>query len=82
MKHKKEVHSQITPNCSKFLEGKCKRDSDECWFNHEGLLSKKGFQKVPEKPLPPDQIKQILTVLSQMSTSMESVVMKLSNIDL
>ena len=73
MKNKKEVNADITLNCSKFLEGKCNRANDVCWFNNEEAMPETGFQKVQEKTFPPDQIQQMLTVLSHKSTSMENV---------
>ena len=84
MKHRKDNHRAITPNCSKYLEGKCARNSEECWFIHdlENVAPKVDFQKVPENPQPPDQFQQILQVLSQMSLSMQTVVTKLTNLNL
>lgn len=84
MKHRKKQHATSTPNCIKYKEGKCDRRGEDCWFIHdlEKSAPKVVFQKVPEKPQPPDQLQQILQVLNQMSMNMNNVVTKLTSLNL
>ena len=74
MKHKKDHHTNMTPNCTNFLEGKCIRSSEACWFIHSKTTStEQDFQKAHTNPYPPDHMQQIVEMLNQVHIKVDNL---------
>ena len=82
MKHKKDEHRDVTPSCTSFLEGKCSRTEEVCWFIHktknQSESSSEVFHKAPVNPIPPDHVKQLLELLTQVNLKVNSLEEKLN----
>ena len=39
MNHRKKEHAKTVKPCQQFLESKCERDDETCWFKHENLCN-------------------------------------------
>ena len=81
--HKKRKHPQSIQKCTNYLQGKCMRNPQTCWFRHDIDDSKSfemeteeisendlGFQYARVKT-PPDQIQSIIEMLNKLSFKIE-----------
>ena len=87
MNHKKEKHEDTVSVCEDFLNGKCSRSPQSCWFKHNldsgPTVSKannsqmQGFQVVPQNTFPPDLMSQIMQLINNlMVEKMENMMVK------
>ena len=94
MKHRKTLHPKSVPTCDKFVKGQCSRTNQECWFEHinsnhipnSSNPAKKQQEKeqVFQEPLgnifPPDQMKLMMTMVSNLVKKVENIEKKFESL--
>ena len=79
MKHKKTKHGDTILPCEKFLKGECSRE-ESCWFKHISAPSnttspshEQVFRKVPGNPFPPDQLSNVVQMITSLCLKVENM---------
>ena len=80
MIHKKNNHVEATPKCREFLEGKCNRSSEGCWFVHSNDNKSEAsvFHQTHQKTFPPDHIQKIVEMLNQVNLKVDHLQQQIS----
>ena len=89
-KHKKKEHTSTVQKCQKYLENKCERSEESCWFIHESqftqlnntnisrteqnVLKTQVFCEDQKSPFPPESVQKMMILI-------ESLTQKIQNMD-
>ena len=66
MKHRKEVHPNLTPQCKNQIKGKCQYGNEKCWFRHSNN-EKDHHQEYDKNVGDKNDILRILKIMEEMS---------------
>ena len=88
MFHNKTKHLEYVSQCEKFKRGECSRSESSCWFKHGkfdngisyDVKSSQVFHKTHKANAPPDQLSEILNLMTQMSKQMEAMEKDIQNL--
>ena len=79
MKHMKTKHINSIQPCEKYRQGRCKRNSDDCWYPHVELPGKVSnphqqvFQQASPTPLPPDQMSRMFWMINNLMRKVDGM---------
>jgi hypothetical protein len=83
MKHKKKKHTNSVQICGGHGSGNCSRKDEDCWYIHssEKIQSssqsspknKQVFREAPGEMLPPDQMTQLMEIMSNLCSKVEII---------
>ena len=84
MKHKKKSHKDKIQTCRKYSQGNCSFDENSCWYSHDaGIKNEVEGAKIQDKvfceekeKIPPDQMENIYTIISHLSSQVEKLMMR------
>ena len=76
MHHKKTKHFSTNTLCANFIAGKCDRNNEECWFQHEIVsefpplvqkpIKEQVFRSAPVHQFPPGQMSKMMEILNSL----------------
>ena len=96
MKHMKKNHIVNVQTCEKFMKNDCVRDDHDCWFEHpvsqsepkdpaptknmNKLNQEEVFCEAPGDSMPPDHMKRMLAMVSDLCNKMEKMERKFEDL--
>ena len=95
-KHKKREHTANVQKCERFLENKCERSPENCWFIHEDQSTPPIFNSLPKSetnprreqdfhegsknPFPPESVQKIILAVEYLTQKIQNMDQRLSDL--